>query len=594
MRDQFVGKRLPSIRLMEAELFTQFASAGHSFLKKIAEFVPYSFKDLANVDEVEFAAMNSFKILKYVTGLQRLCIPEDVFWYAFWNTDADGDRLLIKGMDGATCVVGWHEVSVAFGASHSETEDFRAIKINNKAFSQYRPGEFLPETVETNAQRKLVNGQPYEEISYYKEAAPYGPTYFLMSVIAELFLCNGRSTRFTTPMVYAYMRSIHGFQTNWSKVILHCLKTKICFLQNPEAWVPWVHMSKEGDLDLRGLHAKFPTPLTDMRVIRDRCRLTDQIPLAEPVTADPEEDGGTPAKLPARKRKAQVNSVEHVRTVHTRLAANPHYSVPKPIDPGTSSPPSTSTDEDSNEDARVNDSIFRDFGVKISSALGDLVSHRLEKSFRPLLADANASEALKTEVTELKGKLEVAEKSRLDLNGQVAALKAEILQLNAKVADEATRSIRLQLQKELNKVKQDSVAANSTIGRLQADLKVARQDVSTRAKQEEELKARMKSLSGQMDALKVDSDATIAKLREELSVSQQQLQTHKVSVDRYKTAFQKEMQKTGGLDEQIVLLKGQFESQKFAAERAEKAEATLRSELSKVKTELRMLQIDGN
>ncbi|KAL3676289.1 hypothetical protein R1sor_026237 [Riccia sorocarpa] len=239
----FVGKRLPSIRLMEVDLADQYASAGTDFLKKTAQFVPYTFKDLADVDLVEFSAMTNMNMLKYVTGIQRYCVPEDVFWYAFWNTDADGDRLLIKGTSGATCVVGWHEVSVAFGASHGveespsrqhdngEAEEFRAIKINNKAFSQYKPQEFLPKTVETNAQRKLVNGQPYEEISYYKEAAPYGPTYYLMSIIAELFWCNGRSTRFTTPMVYAYMRSVHGFQTNWAKVILHCLKTEIAFLQ---------------------------------------------------------------------------------------------------------------------------------------------------------------------------------------------------------------------------------------------------------------------------------------------------------------------------------------------------------------------------
>ncbi|KAL3678832.1 hypothetical protein R1sor_021788 [Riccia sorocarpa] len=55
-----------------------------------------------------------------------------------------------------------------------------------------------------------------------------------------------------------------------------------------------------------------------------------------------------------------------------------------------------------------------------------------------------------------------------------------------------------------------------TISRLEADLKAARQDVSTQAKQDEELEARLKSVSGQMEVLK---DATIAKLREELAIS---------------------------------------------------------------------------
>ncbi|KAL3683978.1 hypothetical protein R1sor_002000 [Riccia sorocarpa] len=268
------------------------------------------------------------------------------FWYALWNTDADGDRLLIKGTGGSTCVVGWHEVSVAFGASHGEAKEFRAIKINNKNFAQYRPGEYLPETVETNAQRKLVNGQPYEEISYYKEAAPYGATYFLMTIICVLFWCNGRSTRFTTPMVYAYMRSIHGFSTNWAKMILHCLKIEICFLQKrarspdntkvtpivwapvflrilyafrstvfagtqlatPDAWVPWVHMTKEGEIDLKGLHAKFPATIEDIKLIRESCKLSDKIPIAEPVVGAPSNGNAAlvPSKMPARKRARDV------------------------------------------------------------------------------------------------------------------------------------------------------------------------------------------------------------------------------------------------------------------------------------------------
>ncbi|KAL3694848.1 hypothetical protein R1sor_008499 [Riccia sorocarpa] len=324
MPTALAGKGLPSIRLMEADLSAGFASAPAGFLKKIARF--------------------------------RLCVPEDVFWYALWNTDAEGDRLLIKGCSGATCVVGWHEVAVAFRANHADSEEFRAMKINNKNFSQYQPGQFLLETVETNAQRKLVNGQPYEEISYYKEAAPYGPTYTLMNVIAELFWCIGRSTRFTTPQVYAYMRSLHGFQTNWAKVILQNLRTEIVFLQkrarapentkptrviwapiftrilfafretifsgtplaHPDGWVAWTHMSKEGELDLAGLHAKFPEPIVHLNVIRDNCKLTDQIPLAEPVNGDSLAmvAGTAPiaSKLPARKRSRDDQDAIQVST----------------------------------------------------------------------------------------------------------------------------------------------------------------------------------------------------------------------------------------------------------------------------------------
>ncbi|KAL3693796.1 hypothetical protein R1sor_007447 [Riccia sorocarpa] len=188
-------------------------------------------------------------MLHYVTGIQRLCVQEDVFWYAFWNTDADGDRLLIK-----ECIIGWHEVSVAFGANQNDTEEFRAMKINNKNFSQYRPGEFLPETVETNAARKLVNGQPYEETSYYKEAAPYGATYYLMNIVAELFWCNGRKT------------CMHSGEHEGDSYHLGSGFHALTLCKSGD---------KEGEIDLSRLLAKFPSPISELKIIRDHCRLTD-------------------------------------------------------------------------------------------------------------------------------------------------------------------------------------------------------------------------------------------------------------------------------------------------------------------------------
>ncbi|KAL3700881.1 hypothetical protein R1sor_018903 [Riccia sorocarpa] len=204
--------------------------------------------------------------------------------------------------------------------------------------------------------------------------------------------------------------------------------------------------------------------------------------------------------------------------------------------------------------------------LEISSALGDLISHRLEKSFGPLMAEANAGQALKAEVAELTQKLDVAERSRLGLNNQISALKGKILEQNGKPVDEAARSTRLQVQKELDHLKQESPIAKTTIGRLEAYRKAALQD----------------------------ANATISKVREELLVFQHQLHTHKASMEKYKAAFHTKLQKTASLDEQIVLLKSQIDSQKFVANRAEKAESTLRSELTQVKTELRMLQIVGN
>ncbi|KAL3686330.1 hypothetical protein R1sor_008904 [Riccia sorocarpa] len=87
--------------------------------------------------------------------------------------------------------------------------------------------------------------------------------------------------------------------------------------------------------------------------------------------------------------------------------------------------------------------------------------------------------------------------------------------------------------------------------------------------------------------------AKVAQLQQQHAVLQEQLQTEKLAVDRFKNAFNTEMQKNSDLDEQVVILKGEIDSHKFSAERAKKAQSALRSELAKVKIELCMLQISG-
>ncbi|KAL3692987.1 hypothetical protein R1sor_006638 [Riccia sorocarpa] len=386
MPTPFVGKRLPSIRLMEADLSDNYASAGTDFLKKTAQFVPYSFKDLADMDLVEFSAMTSMNMLKYVTGIQRFCVPEDVFWYAFWNTDADGDRLLIKGTSGSTCVVGWHEVSVAFGASHGEAEEFRVIKINNKAFSQYKPQEFLPETVETNANLSTDSLTRRYHIAFLQKRA-------------------------RTPD-----------------------NTK---LATPEVWVSWVHMSKDGELDLKGLVNKFPNPIEDLKVIRESCKLTDNIPLAEPVAGGPDGNAGvlTP-KLTVRKRVR--DDKEPDRVVRTRVTTKCHSIVPAEARP--SDPASSPTKSDSSGELVVFEPIFHDFGQKMGPVLADVLSKNLQASFGPLLVDAKAGQSLKKQLAELTTKLEESERGRTGLIGQVEALKRDLITCKEKAASELAAS----------------------------------------------------------------------------------------------------------------------------------------------------------
>ncbi|KAL3685964.1 hypothetical protein R1sor_003986 [Riccia sorocarpa] len=101
--------------------------------------------------------MRQFGILQYIASLQRHCVPSDVFFLGIFNTDASDKRLLITGADGRSNLL------------------------------PYKPSAFMPETIEKNLNKGLVSGKDYEEVLYYREAAPYGPTYYLMTLIAEVF-----------------------------------------------------------------------------------------------------------------------------------------------------------------------------------------------------------------------------------------------------------------------------------------------------------------------------------------------------------------------------------------------------------------------
>ncbi|KAL3696001.1 hypothetical protein R1sor_010077 [Riccia sorocarpa] len=113
-------------------------------------------------------------MVKYVIGLQRHCLPTDVFFWTIFNTDAEGDRLVIKGANGNANVIGWPEIAVAFGAHHDPQGEFRSNKVMQSKLRDLQPELFLPQAVESNPNKKLVNGQRYEECLYYREAAPYG------------------------------------------------------------------------------------------------------------------------------------------------------------------------------------------------------------------------------------------------------------------------------------------------------------------------------------------------------------------------------------------------------------------------------------
>ncbi|KAL3687970.1 hypothetical protein R1sor_014279 [Riccia sorocarpa] len=173
------------MELVEKSFMSKYDSGFHRALIAMCAFVPYSFKELTNIDVVDFSAMRQFGILQYIASLQRHCVPSD-FFFRIFNTDASDERLQITRADCRSNVIGWSEVMNVSGGEHSDEDEFRGTKIMHMQLLPYKPSAFLPETVKKNLNKVLVSEKDYEEVLYYREAAPYGPTYYLMTLIAEV------------------------------------------------------------------------------------------------------------------------------------------------------------------------------------------------------------------------------------------------------------------------------------------------------------------------------------------------------------------------------------------------------------------------
>ncbi|KAL3682770.1 hypothetical protein R1sor_000792 [Riccia sorocarpa] len=180
-----------------------------------------------------------------------------------------------------------------------------------------------------------------------------------------------------------------------------------------------------------------------------------------------------------------------------------------------------------------------------------------------------------------------------DHNGQLVALKLELEITKAKCQLPKDRSAELQLQKDLGQCRQQLADSQANLRKLETELKKAREDAGSRAANQETLNGEFTSLKKELEALKVAVTAKETKMSEAISDLQQRLQTEGKEVIRYKEALQAEMKKSADLDDQVSSLKGLIEDQKFTSERAKKVQQALRSELSQVKTQLRMLQMAG-
>ncbi|KAL2642826.1 hypothetical protein R1flu_010413 [Riccia fluitans] len=92
MVNEAAGQRLPTIRLMDEELYkANTMEQIRRFCSRI-QFVPYSSKELKDLDHVKISTMYYLNMLKYVTSLQRHCVPEDMFLWGITNTDIEAKR----------------------------------------------------------------------------------------------------------------------------------------------------------------------------------------------------------------------------------------------------------------------------------------------------------------------------------------------------------------------------------------------------------------------------------------------------------------------------------------------------------------------
>ncbi|KAL3695500.1 hypothetical protein R1sor_009576 [Riccia sorocarpa] len=613
-----LGLRQRTLDLMDPSFLAQYSSPCHRAMMSICQFVPYEFKEFKDLDEVEFSALRQFGMLPYVSSLQRHCVPADIFYWGVFNTDVSDERLLITGTDGRTNIIGWAEIMTAFGGDHLEEDEFRGVKIMHRQLAPYKPAEFLSESVEKNLNKELVSGKDYEEVLYYREAAPYGPTYYLMTLIAEVFWSASRSNRFLMPMVYAYLRVLHGHPYNWAKVVLKSLKAEIGYLQKesravkdtkkpvqvvwahvfyhllytfrhrifsgsslaePEQWVHWKLMTKEGDLSLTDLADKFPDPITDLTSLRDLCKLQDPNSLPEADTLAPtvgDAKKQTPIKKKARSTAIIIDSGDERKPVAKRR---------KPNTPG---PRVRFTDRPTMSTAgRGTPTAIRNLN-DMAAVVCDDIKLTLEKRY------ASLASQLGPQSSEWKNKFEALQKSKaegdahsaavikaheekeLTLNSELASARAEAETLRTKVGN---------LQHTVNVLNETCNKAKKSL----ADQTTSLQNATRSRKEADDLQKEFAKLK--------DSRATWesekAKLTADLTSAKTELQRALTASERYKRSMDTEMDTSAKVQLEKERLQDEISTLKFNLERAEKTQTSARQELAQARVQLRRFQVQA-
>ncbi|KAL3681623.1 hypothetical protein R1sor_024579 [Riccia sorocarpa] len=553
-------------------------------LTAMCAFVPYSFKELKDVDVVDFSAMRQFEILQYIASLQRHCVPSDVFFLGIFNTDASDERLLITGADGRSNVIRWSEVMTAFGGEHSDEDEFRGTKIMHRQLLPYKPSAFLPETVEKNLNKGLVSGKDYED----REAAPYGPTYYLMTLIAEREARSAKDSRKTVEVV-------------WGPVFVHLLYTfrhRIfagTSYAESEPWVRWRMISKEGDITLTDLVEKFSVPITDINIIREKCKLKDPDELPEADLADQVDK--TPKKLLPKKSKPPRHVIsdtsdEDNRPQPKRQKANtggPRVRLvsKKPNDNGGQPRKSVSPTTITNI-------------ADLAATLSEDVKHILENRYQSLISQLdNGPENWKQKFQALQqtkaaedGRLSARVKSLQDsedkLRTALAAGKADNDKLRAKVSD-LEYHVNM-LNESVNKAKQtaaDHATSLKDANQTRQQIASLQDEVSRFKEQQVKWLSDKATLQKIIETLRADKhEAFQAK-----ESAETELRAAMVAAEGYKKSMDSELDTAAAAQLEKDRLNDEISTLKFSLERAEKNTLLARQELASVRVQLRRFQI---
>ncbi|KAL3695476.1 hypothetical protein R1sor_009552 [Riccia sorocarpa] len=544
------------IKLMDPTFLESFDEPFHEFILSNVVFQPYSFKDNSELDLIEYSALRAMGMLPYVTTVQRHCVASEIFFWGVFHADGEDERLLITGTDGSTNVIVWKEIMVAFGAEQTEDEEFRAIKVMHKQLLPYRPGDFLPETVERNPNRELVSGGDYEEVHYYKEAAPYGPTFYLMSVISELFWGHTKNPRFQTPQVYAYLRGLHGHRCNWAKAILKVIRTEIVTLQK---------LAKSG-----GSRKSIPVvwaPLFLHILYTYRTKIFAGSPLQE--------------------GSAWIQWQMTTKDGDITLPANPAPPV------ATAIVPVEWTVE------KLADSLSMDLRALMVSKYTPVLEVLTEASAEVNLWKAKC-ESLEEAVASAK---EVAAKENEAMAVKLVALQERFNKVTsssnwakevAAKEHEAMAEKMVTLQEHLDKVTSSWNDAKTGLAEKDRTLKMVRSsEAGTRAKLEK-LRAHSKTVENTLRAEVTASRTELTTAnngKDDLDAARREISILKETNEKLKTVVNSEMDGSADLQLKMQGLKDELAALKFKLDRAEEAQKEARTELATAKKQLRMFEI---